>query len=105
MVQRLPFSSMPAEFTHEDDRYLLDNRLPETLPQDVLQKMHAPPKTDKYAVLEDPATLESFDGILFGIPTRYGNMPAQFKVRRSTHERSSRQCYLHLLKRNDENGH
>ncbi|KAF1912399.1 minor allergen Alt a 7 [Ampelomyces quisqualis] len=50
----------------------------ETLPQDILTKMHAPPKAD-VTVLEDPETLEQFDGILFGIPTRYGNFPAQFK--------------------------
>lgn len=43
--------------------------------------MHAPPKTADYQVLTDPKTLESFDGFLFGIPTRYGNFPTQFKVR------------------------
>jgi NAD(P)H dehydrogenase (quinone) len=41
--------------------------------------MHAPPKPD-VPVLDDPAQLEPFDGILFGIPTRYGNFPAQFKA-------------------------
>lgn len=51
----------------------------ETLPQEVLTKMHAPPKAD-VTVLEDPETLEQFDGVLFGIPTRYGNFPAQFKT-------------------------
>ncbi|KAL6711988.1 flavodoxin-like fold protein [Coniothyrium glycines] len=51
----------------------------ETLPQEVLTKMHAPPKPD-VPILTDPAQLEEFDGILFGIPTRYGNMPAQFKT-------------------------
>lgn len=60
--------------------YQRTSRLPETLPEDVLQKMHAPPKSDKYQVLEDPSTLEAFDGFLFGIPTRYGNFPAQYKV-------------------------
>ncbi|CAN9388025.1 unnamed protein product [Alternaria alternata] len=52
----------------------------ETLPQDVLDKMYAPPKDSSVPVLEDPAVLEEFDGILFGIPTRYGNFPAQFKT-------------------------
>ncbi|OAL07573.1 flavo protein WrbA [Phaeosphaeriaceae sp. SRC1lsM3a] len=51
----------------------------ETLPQEVLTKMHAPPKAD-VRVLDDPAELEAFDGVLFGIPTRYGNFPAQFKT-------------------------
>jgi NAD(P)H dehydrogenase (quinone) len=42
--------------------------------------MHAPPKPADVPVLDDPATLEEFDGVLFGIPTRYGNFPAQFKT-------------------------
>ena len=33
-----------------------------------------------YPVLSDPKTLEQYDGFLFGIPTRYGNYPAQFKA-------------------------
>jgi NAD(P)H dehydrogenase (quinone) len=55
-------------------------RLPETLPQEVLDKMYAPPKPTDIPVLEDPATLEAYDGFLFGIPTRYGNFPAQYKT-------------------------
>lgn len=54
-------------------------QIAETLPEDVLAKMHAPPKAD-VRVLDDPTDLEAFDGILFGIPTRYGNFPAQFKT-------------------------
>lgn len=42
--------------------------------------MHAPPKPTDVAVLNDPTDLEAFDGVLFGIPTRYGNFPAQFKT-------------------------
>ncbi|KAK5006877.1 flavodoxin-like fold protein, partial [Cryomyces antarcticus] len=42
--------------------------------------MHAPPKSTQYEVLHDPAVLEQYDGFLFGIPTRYGNYPAQFKA-------------------------
>ncbi|KAG2170713.1 hypothetical protein JADG_010452 [Aureobasidium aubasidani] len=51
----------------------------ETLSEDVLAKMHAPPKAN-YPILSDPKTLEQYDGFLFGIPTRYGNWPAQFKA-------------------------
>ena len=51
----------------------------ETLSQEVLTKMYAPAKSD-YPVLTDPKTLEQYDGFLFGIPTRYGNFPAQFKT-------------------------
>lgn len=53
-------------------------QVPETLPQEVLAKMHAPAKAD-YPVI-DAKTLESYDAFLFGIPTRYGNFPAQWKA-------------------------
>lgn len=43
--------------------------------------MHGAPKSDKYPVLNDPHTLLQYDAFLFGIPTRYGNFPAQWKVR------------------------
>ena len=52
----------------------------ETLPADVLAKMHAPEKPTDVPVLTDPATLLQYDAFLFGIPTRYGNFPAQWKV-------------------------
>jgi len=55
-------------------------QLPETLSEDVLSKMHAPPKDSKIKTLEDPATLTEYDAFLFGIPTRYGNFPAQWKT-------------------------
>lgn len=55
-------------------------QLPETLSQDVLDKMHAPAKDASVPVLDDPATLKEYDGFLLGIPTRYGNFPAQWKV-------------------------
>lgn len=40
--------------------------------------MHAPPKKDHPIATVD--TLKEHDAFLFGIPTRYGNMPAQIKV-------------------------
>ena len=55
-------------------------QVPETLPQEVLEKMYAGPKAADVDVIEDPSVLEAYDGILFGIPTRYGNFPAQFKA-------------------------
>lgn len=42
--------------------------------------MHAPPKDPGVPVLDDPATLKQYDGFLLGIPTRYGNFPAQWKT-------------------------
>jgi NAD(P)H dehydrogenase (quinone) len=41
--------------------------------------MYAPAKDTSVAILNDPEQLEEFDGVLFGIPTRYGNFPAQYK--------------------------
>eukprot|EP01138_Halocafeteria_seosinensis_P012741 gb/GECG01013017.1/.p1 GENE.gb/GECG01013017.1/~~gb/GECG01013017.1/.p1 ORF type:complete len:224 (+),score=32.95 gb/GECG01013017.1/:1-672(+) len=54
-------------------------RAKETLDDDVLEKMHAPKKSDKYpeAAAE---TVAAYDGILFGSPTRYGTMAAQEKA-------------------------
>lgn len=56
-------------------------QIAETLSDEVLTKMHAPPKDASVRVLSDPADLVPYDGLLFGIPTRYGNFPAQWKVR------------------------
>ncbi|PIL27382.1 hypothetical protein GSI_10530 [Ganoderma sinense ZZ0214-1] len=53
-------------------------QISETLPQEILTKMHAPAKPD-YPVLA-PGDLVKFDAFLFGIPTRYGNFPAQWKT-------------------------
>ncbi|KZV65762.1 benzoquinone reductase [Peniophora sp. CONT] len=50
----------------------------ETLSEDILKLMHAPAKP-AYPVLE-PNDLAQFDAFLLGIPTRYGNFPAQFKA-------------------------
>ena len=41
--------------------------------------MHAPPKATGVPVI-DAAKLEEYDAFLFGIPTRYGNFPAQWKA-------------------------
>ncbi|KAH7071822.1 flavoprotein-like protein [Paraphoma chrysanthemicola] len=55
-------------------------QVPETLPRDVLDKMYAPTKPKDVASLNDPSELEAFDGVLFGIPTRYGSFPAQWRT-------------------------
>jgi NAD(P)H dehydrogenase (quinone) len=52
--------------------------VPETLPQEVLLKMGAPPKSEVPIIT--PAQLAEADGLLFGFPTRYGMMCAQFKA-------------------------
>ncbi|KAH7353923.1 quinone oxidoreductase [Plectosphaerella cucumerina] len=55
-------------------------QIPETLSEEVLGKMYAPPKPADIPVLEDPSKLEEYDAFLLGIPTRYGNFPAQWKT-------------------------
>lgn len=50
----------------------------ETLPDSLLKKLGAPPKPDFPLASND--TLTEYDAFLFGIPTRYGNMPAQLKA-------------------------
>ncbi|KAM5534733.1 hypothetical protein V8D89_011597 [Ganoderma adspersum] len=52
-------------------------QISETLPQDILEKMHAPAKPD-YPVI-GPNDLPNYDAFIFGVPTRYGNFPAQWK--------------------------
>lgn len=53
-------------------------QIAETLPEEILTKMYAPPKS-AYPVAT-PETLLKYDAFLFGIPTRYGNFPAQWKT-------------------------
>jgi len=53
-------------------------QVPETLTQEVLTKMHAPPKDANVPVVENVQDLAKYDGFLLGIPTRYGNFPAQW---------------------------
>ena len=55
-------------------------QVPETLPEEVLTKMSAPPKNADHPVIEDPAKLTEYDGIMFGISGRYGSYSAQIKV-------------------------
>ncbi|KAF4626130.1 hypothetical protein G7Y89_g12032 [Cudoniella acicularis] len=50
----------------------------ETLPGEVLKQMYAGPKA-KYPVIT-PEEIVKYDGFLFGIPTRFGNFPAQWKA-------------------------
>ncbi|KAJ3564662.1 hypothetical protein NP233_g8150 [Leucocoprinus birnbaumii] len=50
----------------------------ETLPEEILKAVHAPPKPDYPIATID--TLTENDAFLFGIPTRFGNMPAQWKA-------------------------
>jgi NAD(P)H dehydrogenase (quinone) len=52
-------------------------RVPETMPEDVARKAGA--KLDQAAPVASPQELENYDAILFGTPTRFGNMSAQMR--------------------------
>ncbi|WZZ27696.1 hypothetical protein YC2023_011097 [Brassica napus] len=53
-------------------------KVPETLPEESLSKMSTPPKSESPIITPDELT--EADGFVFGFPTRYGMMAAQFKV-------------------------
>jgi len=57
-------------------------QVPETLPDDVIAKMGATEARKAFAhvPLADPETLPQADAILFGTPTRFGNMCAQMRA-------------------------
>ncbi len=52
-------------------------RVPETMPPDVAKQYGA--KLDQMAPVADPKELGNYDAILFGTPTRFGNMAAQMR--------------------------
>ncbi|TVU42023.1 hypothetical protein EJB05_08405, partial [Eragrostis curvula] len=51
----------------------------ETLPEEVLGKMHAAPKREEHPVITG-RQLADADGVLFGFPARFGMMAAQMKA-------------------------
>lgn len=52
-------------------------RVADTMPEDVARKAGA--KWDQAAPIASPAELGDYDGIIFGTPTRFGNMCAQMR--------------------------
>lgn len=52
-------------------------RVPELMPEDVARKVGA--KLDQAAPVATVAELSSYDAVLFGTPTRFGNMCAQMR--------------------------
>lgn len=53
-------------------------RVPETMPADVFES--AGGKTDQGAPVASPAELVEYDAIIFGTPTRFGNMSGQMRT-------------------------
>ena len=52
-------------------------RVPETMPVETLAALHA--KTHQAAPEAHPDDLANYDGIIFGTPTRFGNMTGQMR--------------------------
>jgi NAD(P)H dehydrogenase (quinone) len=52
-------------------------RVPELMPEDVAKK--AGVKLDQDAAIAKPAELADYDAVIFGTPTRFGNMAAQMR--------------------------
>ncbi|HQL09218.1 MAG TPA: NAD(P)H:quinone oxidoreductase [Lentisphaeria bacterium] len=52
-------------------------RVPELMPEDVARKAGA--KLDQAAPIATPAELADYDAIIFGTPTRFGNMCSQMR--------------------------
>ena len=53
-------------------------RVPETMPEDLARQAGA--KLDQKAALASPQELADYDAILFGTPTRFGNMAGQMRT-------------------------
>lgn len=52
-------------------------RVPELIPEDVARKVGV--KLDQVAPIADPNELSNYDAIIFGSPTRFGNMTSQMR--------------------------
>lgn len=53
-------------------------RVPETMPEDIARKAGA--KLDQAAPVATPQELADYDAIIFGTPTRFGNMAGQMRT-------------------------
>jgi NAD(P)H dehydrogenase (quinone) len=66
-----------AEGAREAGADVVVKRVPETVPEEVARKSGF--KLDQKAPIATVDELAQYDGILFGTPTRFGNMTAQMK--------------------------
>lgn len=66
-----------AEGARETGAEVHVKRVPELVPDDVAKAAHF--KLDQAAPLATPNELADYDAVIFGAPTRFGNMPAQMK--------------------------
>ncbi|MCJ2007578.1 NAD(P)H:quinone oxidoreductase [Methylobacterium sp. E-041] len=66
-----------AEGARETGAEVHVKRVPELVPEEVAKQSHY--KLDQPAPIAKPEELADYDAIIFGTPTRYGNMAAQMK--------------------------
>ncbi|TXN21656.1 NAD(P)H:quinone oxidoreductase [Methylobacterium sp. WL9] len=66
-----------AEGAREAGAEVTVKRVPELVPDAVAEQFHY--KRDQPAQIAQPDELADYDAIIFGTPTRYGNMAAQMK--------------------------
>lgn len=66
-----------AEAAREAGAEVTVKRVPELVPDDVAKAAHY--KLDQEAPIAEPGELADYDGFIIGVPTRFGNMPAQMK--------------------------
>lgn len=66
-----------AEGVREAGAEAVIKRVPETVPEEIARQHHF--KLDQAAPVASPQELGDYDAILFGTPTRYGNMAGQMK--------------------------
>ncbi|GLS45536.1 NAD(P)H:quinone oxidoreductase [Methylobacterium brachythecii] len=66
-----------AEGARETGAEVTVKRVPELVPDEVARQSHY--KLDQAAPIATPNELADYDAIIFGTPTRYGNMAAQMK--------------------------
>jgi NAD(P)H dehydrogenase (quinone) len=66
-----------AEGVREAGAEAIVKRVPELVPEEVAKQAHF--KLDQVAPIAAVSELPDYDAIIFGVPTRFGNMPAQMK--------------------------
>ena len=66
-----------AEGAHEAGAEVAVKRVPELVPEEVARQFHY--KLDQEAPIATVEELAEYDAIIFGTPTRYGNMASQMK--------------------------
>jgi NAD(P)H dehydrogenase (quinone) len=60
-----------------EDMQVTIKRVPELMPEEVM--LDAGMKVDQPAAIASPEELADYDGIIFGTPTRFGNMTSQMR--------------------------